>query len=192
MTAGPAAPTDPSDGAATADCADGPSWPTWSRPRPSRPRPSSGRAGSVPAAAVVPSPPQIPEQYDLNDLLTDAARPTSNLITVVVNEDGTASFALPRAEVGQGIMTSTAMLIAEELDLPLSKVNVTLADARPELVWNQLTGGSNTTISTYTPVRVAAAAARLALVQAAAAAAGQRGRRAQHRRRRGQRSSGAA
>ena len=84
-----------------------------------------------PASAVVPSPPQIPEQYDLNDLLTDAARPTSNLITVVVNEDGTASFALPRAEVGQGIVTSTAMLIAEELDLPLSKVNVTLADARP-------------------------------------------------------------
>jgi isoquinoline 1-oxidoreductase beta subunit len=121
-----------------------------------------------PAGAVVPSPPQIPEQYDLNDLLTDAARPTSNLITVVINEDGTASFSLPRAEVGQGITTSTAMLIAEELDLPLSKVNVTLSDARPELVWNQLTGGSNTTISTYTPIRVAAAAARGALLEAAA------------------------
>ena len=126
-----------------------------------------GQGWFQPAAAVVPSPPQIPEQYDLNDLLTDAARPTSNLITVVVNEDGTASFDLPRAEVGQGIMTSTAMLIAEELDLPLSKVNVTLADARPELVWNQLTGGSNTTISTFTPIRVAAAAARGALLEAA-------------------------
>jgi len=34
-------------------------------------------------------------------VLTDAARPTANLITVVINKDGTASFALPRMEVGQ-------------------------------------------------------------------------------------------
>ena len=101
-------------------------------------------------------------------MLTDAARPTANLITVEVNEDGTASFALPRAEVGQGITTSTAMLIAEELDLPLDQVTVTLADARPELLFNQLTGGSNTTISTYTPIRVAAAIARQQLLAAAA------------------------
>ena len=60
------------------------------------------------------------------------------------------------------------MLIAEELDLPLEKVQVTLADARPELVFNQLTGGSNTTISTYTPIRVAAAVAKGALLEAAA------------------------
>ena len=60
------------------------------------------------------------------------------------------------------------MLIAEELDLPLEKIKVTLAPARPELVFNQLTGGSNTTISTYTPVRVAAAIAKGALLDAAA------------------------
>ena len=71
-------------------------------------------------------------------------------------------------EVGQGITTSTAMLIAEELDLPVDKVRVTLAPARPELLFNQLTGGSNTTVSTYTPIRVAAAVARKALLDAAA------------------------
>ena len=118
--------------------------------------------GSGPAgpAAAAPGVPQPAELYDLNDFLTEAAMPTANLITVEVHEDGTASFALPRMEVGQGITTSTAMLIAEELELPLDRVRVTLADARPELVWNQLTGGSNTTISTYTPVRVAAAVAK--------------------------------
>jgi len=121
-----------------------------------------------PAKAAIPSPPQIPEIYDLNDLLTTATLPTANLITVTINEDGTASFALPRAEVGQGITTSTAMLIAEELDIPVEKVKVTLADARPELLFNQLTGGSNTTISTFTPIRVAAAVARNALLDAAA------------------------
>ncbi|MGW2645873.1 molybdopterin cofactor-binding domain-containing protein [Streptomyces sp. NPDC001393] len=119
-------------------------------------------------AAVVPSVPGPAEIYDLNDMLTDAALPTANLITIRIDSDGTASFALPRAEVGQGITTSSAMLIAEELDLPLERIRVTLADARPELLFNQLTGGSNTTISTFTPIRVAAAVARGRLLRAAA------------------------
>lgn len=120
------------------------------------------------AEAVVPSVPGPAELYDLNDMLTDATLPTANLITIRIDTDGTASFALPRAEVGQGITTSSAMLIAEELDLPLDKVRVSLADARPELLFNQLTGGSNTTISTFTPIRVAAAVARGRLLKAAA------------------------
>ncbi|GGM47661.1 molybdopterin cofactor-binding domain-containing protein [Dactylosporangium sucinum] len=110
----------------------------------------------------------ITDILDLNDLMTAAALPTSGLISVGVDPDGTVSFALPRAEVGQGVTTSTAMLIAEELSVPLQRVRVTLADARPELLFNQLTGGSNTTIATYTPIRVAAAVARQRLLQAAA------------------------
>ncbi|GAA2150904.1 molybdopterin-dependent oxidoreductase [Kitasatospora kazusensis] len=123
----------------------------------------------TPAAAAVPSLPEPADLYDLTDLLTDATLPTSGLISVQLNADGTAAFALPRAEVGQGITTSTAMLIAEELDLPVSQVRVTLADARPELLFNQFTGASSTTVSTYTPVRVAAAIARERLLAAAAA-----------------------
>ncbi|MEU4271733.1 molybdopterin cofactor-binding domain-containing protein [Streptomyces sp. NPDC026092] len=118
--------------------------------------------------ALVPSLPGPSEIYDLNDMLTHAALPTANLITLRIEADGSVSFALPRAEVGQGITTSSAMLIAEELDLPLDKVRVTLADARPELLFNQMTGGSNTTIATFTPIRVAAAVARGRLLRAAA------------------------
>ena len=50
----------------------------------------------------------------------------------------------------------------------MDRVRVTLADARPELVFNQLTGGSNTTYATYTPIRVAAAIAKGRLLEAAA------------------------
>ena len=128
--------------------------------------------GAPTAEAVVPTPPQPAEILDLNDLLTLAAAPTAALITVTIGTDGRASFALPRAEVGQGIVTSTAMIIAEELDLPVDRVDVTLAPARPELLFNQLTGGSNTTISTYTPIRVAAALARQQLLKAAATVLG--------------------
>jgi isoquinoline 1-oxidoreductase beta subunit len=122
----------------------------------------------TPAYAAVPSGPQIPEAYDLEDLQTDSARPTAQLITIAIEKDGTATFAIPRMEVGQGITTSTAVIIAEELDLPISKVRVSLAPARPELLFNQLTGGSNTTVSTFTPIRVAAAIAKGALLEAAA------------------------
>lgn len=127
--------------------------------------------GAAPAQAAglpIPSVPQVPELYDLNDFLTHCTMPTSGLIAIHVDEQGDAHFALPRMEVGQGITTSTAMIIAEELDLPVERVHVTLAPARRELLFNQLTGGSNTTISTYTPIRVAAAVARKALLDAAA------------------------
>ena len=76
-----------------------------------------------------------------------------------VNPDGTASFELPRAEVGQGITTAVAMTIADEMDLPIDKVKVTLSDARRELIFNQLTGGSNSMHSIFGPVRTAAAPA---------------------------------
>jgi isoquinoline 1-oxidoreductase subunit beta len=122
-----------------------------------------------PANAAVPTLPEPEEIFDLGDMQNLAAAPTSGLITVIVNEDGTASFAVPRAEVGQGMTTAIAMMVAEELDLPLGKVTVTLAGARPELLMNQLTGGSNSMRSMYVPVRTAAAIARQQLVDTAAA-----------------------
>ena len=128
---------------------------------------AGAQLGVQPASAAIPTH-QAVDDYDLTDLLTQAAAPTSGLITVTVNPDGTASFALPRAEVGQGITTAVAMTIADEMDLALDKVEVTLADARPELIWNQLTGGSNSMHSIYTPVRVAAAIPRGQLLQVAA------------------------
>ncbi|MEB3368584.1 molybdopterin cofactor-binding domain-containing protein [Saccharopolyspora mangrovi] len=127
------------------------------------------RAPAAEAQGLPPVPsPAIAEIADLSDMLEYSAVPTANLITVTVNTDGTVSFELPRAEVGQGITTSTAMLIAEEMDVPVERVHVSLADARPELLFNQITGGSGTTLSTYTPIRVAAAVARGRLLQAAA------------------------
>jgi isoquinoline 1-oxidoreductase beta subunit len=128
--------------------------------------------GADPASAAVPSAPQVPELYDLGDLQTHSALPTSQLIHITVDDRGLAHFAIPRMEVGQGITTAAAMIIADELSMRVEDVRVTLAPARPELVFNQLTGGSNTMQSMFTPIRVAAAVARGALLQAAATALG--------------------
>lgn len=117
---------------------------------------------------VVPTPDAPGDLFDLGDLQNAAALPTSHLIHLRLDTAGVFHFELPRSENGQGVITSSAMLIADEVDSPLSKVSVTLAPARPELLMNQLTGGSNTTQSTYKPIRVMAAAARERLVQTAA------------------------
>ncbi|MFF7970175.1 molybdopterin cofactor-binding domain-containing protein [Streptomyces sp. NPDC007905] len=73
---------------------------------------------------------------------------------------------LPRAEVGQGITTAVAMMIAEELDARLTDVRMPLADARTK--GNQYTGGSSSVSSLYGPARQLAATARARLVTAAA------------------------
>jgi isoquinoline 1-oxidoreductase beta subunit len=120
------------------------------------------------AEAVVPTQPQPADNFDLGDFLILAGKSTEDkMIVIEVDRAGKVHCALPREEVGQGITTAVAMLIAEEMDLPLANVTVTLAPARPELQYNQLTGGSNTIRSVYTPTRTAAAAAKARLIAAA-------------------------
>lgn len=119
-------------------------------------------------AAGIPPTPALADHYDLSDALTDAARPTANLITVEVRKDGTVHHASPVSENGQGITTALAMVIAEEMSVPLRKVKVTLADARPELLFNQLTGGSNNLHAKGEPLRIAAAIAREQMMETAA------------------------
>jgi isoquinoline 1-oxidoreductase beta subunit len=108
------------------------------------------------------------DTVDLSDILTLAATPSFPLLTVQVNPNGTATFALPRAEVGQGLTTAFAMIIADEMGLPLDKVSVVLADANSAFGYNQLTGGSNSVHALYDPVRQAAATARGQLQRTAA------------------------
>lgn len=120
------------------------------------------------ASAAVPSPPSVEELYDTGDVLITACAPTMPLVTLEIGADGVARLSLPRLEMGQGIVTAVAMLIAEVLDLPLERVEVTLSDARPELLFNQLSAGSSSLRVFYGPVRRMAAVARAQLVAAAA------------------------
>ncbi|MEE1836905.1 xanthine dehydrogenase family protein molybdopterin-binding subunit [Streptomyces sp. SP17KL33] len=120
------------------------------------------------AEAAIPTLPAPADLVDLGDLLILAGTPTAHLLVLSVDEEGVAHFRLPREEVGQGLTTAVAMLVAEELDTPLDRVRIQLDDARPELLFNQLTGSSNSIRSLYDPVRHTAAAARARLVRAAA------------------------
>ncbi|WP_436500514.1 molybdopterin cofactor-binding domain-containing protein [Actinokineospora sp. HUAS TT18] len=129
---------------------------------------SIGVTMAADAEAAIPTPPAPADLLDLGDILILAGAPTANMLVLTVEPDGSVTLRLPRAEVGQGITTATAMIVAEELGIGLDRVRVKLDDARPELLFNQLTGGSNTIRSVYEPVRHAAATARSRLIAAAA------------------------
>jgi isoquinoline 1-oxidoreductase beta subunit len=80
---------------------------------------------------------------------------------------------MPDAECGQGIWTSAAMLIAEELEVGMDQIK--LMPAPPDaalytspLLGEQATGGSTSIIGDWMRLREAGARARLMLVQAAA------------------------
>jgi isoquinoline 1-oxidoreductase beta subunit len=87
---------------------------------------------------------------------------------VKIEPDGTVTVTVFKSEMGQGVRTSTAMLVAEELDADWSKVKVTQAPGATVSVRGQGTGGSSSTRSTYLLMRQVGAAAKTMLVTAAA------------------------
>lgn len=78
--------------------------------------------------------------------------------------------ALPKTEMGQGVHTAFAMLVAEELGVAPGSVKVTIPDGDSTRFAPiaQRTGGSSSVRRAYRPIRQAAANARAALVGAAA------------------------
>ncbi|MBC8055033.1 MAG: molybdopterin-dependent oxidoreductase, partial [Rhizobiales bacterium] len=119
-------------------------------------------------AALPLTPPDTVDYYDIGDSIVQTSLPTMPLVTLAIGTDGRARLDLPRLESGQGLATACGMMVAEELDLPLSMVDVTAADARPELLFNQITGGSSAVRCFDVALPLIAAAARARLLAAAA------------------------
>jgi len=90
-----------------------------------------------------------------------------------VDHSGLTTLVMPQVEMGQGVYTAVAMILAEELDADFSKVAVEHAPPDDKLYGNpifgiQVTGNSNSIRAFWKPLRAAGAAARLMLVRAAA------------------------
>jgi isoquinoline 1-oxidoreductase subunit beta len=118
--------------------------------------------------AVVPSPPQPENILDLGDVMVAATKQAEDLLVLEVTSDNRVVFRVPRAEVGQGITTALAIVIADEIDARLADVDVPLEEARQDLGTAQSTGGSSSVRALWDPVRSIAAEARARLVTAAA------------------------
>ena len=96
---------------------------------------------------------------------------------VVIDKDGTVTLRIPHTEMGQGGITSVAMLIAEELNVDWSKIKTEFADANRHLRNNKeykvmSTHGSQLVRLQHPHLMGAGASARERLKQAAAEAWG--------------------
>lgn len=89
-------------------------------------------------------------------------------IFVAIAKDGTVTVTNHRSEMGQGVRTSVALVVADELEADWSKVRVTQAYGDEERFGNQDTDGSRSLRHFFQHFRHAGAAARLMLIQAAA------------------------
>lgn len=90
-----------------------------------------------------------------------------------IDETGRTVLMMPQVEMGQGVYTSIAMILAEELDADWAKVSVLHAPPNDKFYANpafglQATGGSTSIRAWWMPLRKAGATARAMLVQAAA------------------------
>jgi isoquinoline 1-oxidoreductase beta subunit len=90
-----------------------------------------------------------------------------------IDPKGMVTLVMPMVEMGQGVYTAMAMLLAEELEVDLDQVQLQHAPANDALyanpiLQNQTTGASTTIRAFWTPLRQAGAVARTLLVAAAA------------------------
>lgn len=83
------------------------------------------------------------------------------------------TFVLDKTEMGQGVLTAMAMIIAEELDVDLEQLTIETAPA--DRIYGtftdlgvQMTGGSSSIKSTWHPLKIIGATARQLLINAAA------------------------
>ncbi|MFQ6070593.1 MAG: molybdopterin cofactor-binding domain-containing protein [Candidatus Aminicenantales bacterium] len=84
-----------------------------------------------------------------------------------IGEDGRVKCFTGKIEMGQGVITSLAMMLADELEVPLEAVDMVMGDTS-QCPWDMGTFGSMSTRFFGPPLRAAAAEAREVLIELAA------------------------
>ncbi len=87
---------------------------------------------------------------------------------IAIDETGRTVLAIGKQEMGQGVRTSLAMILADELDADWSAIELVQASPGPSFT-RLNTGGSWSIGGSWRPLREAGAAARAMLIAAAAA-----------------------
>jgi isoquinoline 1-oxidoreductase subunit beta len=111
---------------------------------------------------------ELPDAQDFTDIFVSSQQPTIYDLKIEIKPDNRVYAELPKMEVGQGIMTTFAILVADNLDVPFESVDVELSPAEQKWGAAQITGGSHNTRVLWDPVRVIGAKMRGQLMAAAA------------------------
>src|SRR5205814_6755070 len=110
-------------------------------------------------------------RFDQLGLIAADSKDVANGFTpnswIRIDVDNTVTLTIGKSEMGQGVRTSLAMLLAEELEAEWTRIK--LIQAKPSEGSDLGTGGSDSITSSWKPLREAGAAAREMLITAAAA-----------------------
>jgi isoquinoline 1-oxidoreductase beta subunit len=117
-----------------------------------------------------PSEPLKPPARDLGTVTPPTAAAGADLSAWIrIDPDSSVTLFIPESEMGQGVLTAVAAILADELAAPWDKVSVLHAPVDKEAFGRQSTGGSTSIRRGYGMIRQAAATAREMLIAAAAA-----------------------
>jgi len=119
----------------------------------------------LPLRALVPNEPLQPRDATEGKFAPNAF--------IRIDQAGHTTLVMPQVEMGQGVYTAIAMILAEELDADFPQVTLEHAPPSDKLYGNpvfglQVTGNSNSIRAWWTQLRKGGAGARAMLVQAAA------------------------
>ncbi|MFD0999802.1 molybdopterin cofactor-binding domain-containing protein [Ohtaekwangia kribbensis] len=87
---------------------------------------------------------------------------------ITIDTNGKVTITNHRSEMGQGSFQSVPQMIAEELEVNLSDINIVFAQGNNAKYGSQITGGSSTIRGTYKKLLKLSATAREMLIEAAA------------------------
>ena len=110
---------------------------------------------------------ELPDAQDFTDIFILSQQPTIYDLKIEIKPDGRVLAELPKQDIGQGIMTTFGMMVADNLDTTFDMVDVELAPADQKWGAAQITGGSHNTRVLWDPVRLIGAQMRGQLMAAA-------------------------
>lgn len=122
---------------------------------------SGGATNPVDTAVTVPV-----DDTQASTTVPTVAGPFQPNLFVRIDADGSVQLTIHRSEMGQGVRTALAMVLAEELEVDLDTVTVLQSPAN-KAIGSQVTSGSGSVADNFDSLRAAAATARQLLVGAA-------------------------
>ena len=130
------------------------------------------RFGGTVAQAFPTRTEEVPDVFDFTDVFITTEQPTAYDLTIEIRPDNRVYLEAPRMEIGQGLMTTIGMLVADGLDVAFESVDVVLSPAEPRRANGQITAGSHSTRGLWDPARLITARMRGRLLAAGAAQLG--------------------
>jgi isoquinoline 1-oxidoreductase beta subunit len=109
---------------------------------------------------------EVPDVLDFTDIFILTQQPTVYDLTIEIRPDNRVYLEAPRMEIGQGMMTTIGMMVAEGLDVAFENMDIVLSPAEQRRGAAQITAGSHTTRALWDPTRLITAKMRGQLLAA--------------------------